>query len=204
MEGYILLHRKLFDNPLYVSEPFNRALAWIDLLLLANYRESYYYVRGVKITVKRGQLGWGLDKLANRWRWSRGKVERFLCDLETEQQIVRQKNNVTTLISITNYEDYQTNGKADNKANSKASSKADGHIIKKDNKDKEVYGEFVTMTTKEHNELTKRFGKERTMAAIVKLDNYKGSSGKKYASDYRAILTWVIDDIPITKKHNIV
>ena len=204
MEGYILLHRKLFDNPLYVSEPFNRALAWIDLLLLANYRESYYYVRGVKITVKRGQLGWGLDKLANRWRWSRGKVERFLCDLETEQQIVRQKNNVTTLISITNYEDYQTNGKADNKANSKASSKADGHIIKKDNKDKEVYGEFVTMTTKEYNELTKRFGKERTMAAIVKLDNYKGSSGKKYASDYRAILTWVIDDIPITKKHNIV
>jgi len=204
MEGYILLHRKLFDNPLYVSEPFNRALAWIDLLLLANYRESYYYVRGVKITVKRGQLGWGLDKLANRWRWSRGKVERFLCDLETEQQIVRQKNNVTTLISITKYEDYQTNSKADNKANSKASSKADGHIIKKDNKDKEVYGEFVTMTTKEHNELLKRFGKERTVAAIIKLDNYKGSSGKKYASDYRAILTWVIDDIPITKKHNIV
>ena len=204
MEGYILLHRKLFDNPLYVSEPFNRALAWIDLLLLANYRESYYYVRGVKITVKRGQLGWGLDKLANRWKWSRGKVERFLCDLETEKQIVRQKNNVTTLISITKYEDYQTSSKADSKANSKADSKADGHIIKKDNKEKEVYGEFITMTKDEFNNLVKRFGEQRTRAAIEKLDNYKGSSGKKYKSDYRTILTWVIDEIPIIKKHNIV
>ena len=204
MEGYILLHRKLFENPLYVSEPFNRALAWIDLLLLANYRESYYYVRGVKITVKRGQLGWGLDKLANRWKWSRGKVERFLCDLETEQQIVRQKNNVTTLISITKYEDYQTSSKADNKADSKANSKADGHIIKKDNKEKEVYGEFVTMSNDEFNNLVKRFGEQRTRAAIEKLDNYKGSSGKKYKSDYRTILTWVIDEVPLIKKHNIV
>ena len=204
MEGYILLHRKLFENPLYVSEPFNRALAWIDLLLLANYRESYYYVRGVKITVKRGQLGWGLDKLANRWKWSRGKVERFLCDLETEQQIVRQKNNVTTLISITKYEDYQTSSKADNKADSKANSKADGHIIKKDNKEKEVYGEFVTMSKDEFNNLVKRFGEQRTRAAIEKLDNYKGSSGKKYKSDYRTILTWVIDEVPLIKKHNIV
>ena len=25
--------------------------------------------------------------------------------------------------------------------------------------------------------------------------NYKGSSGKKYKSDYRAILTWVIDKV---------
>lgn len=138
MEGYILLHRKMSENPLYLSEPFNRALAWIDLLLLANFKENYFYVRGVKVEVKRGQIGWGLDKLSTRWKWSRGKVERFLKDLETERQIVRQKNNVTTLISIVKYEDYQTNSKADSKANSKADSKADGHIRKKDNKVKET------------------------------------------------------------------
>lgn len=137
MEGYILLHRKMSENPLYLSEPFNRALAWIDLLLLANYRENYFYVRGVKVKVNRGQLGWGLEKLSTRWKWSRGKVERFLNDLETEKQIVRQKNNVTTLISIVKYEDYQTNSKADSKANDKADSKADRHIRSKDNKVKE-------------------------------------------------------------------
>ena len=27
------------------------------------------------------------------------------------------------------------------------------------------------------------------------LDNYKGSSGKKYKSDYRAILTWTVERV---------
>ena len=29
----------------------------------------------------------------------------------------------------------------------------------------------------------------------IHLDNYKGSSGKTYKSDYRAILSWVIEKI---------
>lgn len=32
------------------------------------------------------------------------------------------------------------------------------------------------------------------------LDNYKGSTGKKYKSDYRAILSWVVDKYK--EKHN--
>ena len=51
--------------------------------------------------------------------------------LENENQIVRQKNNVTTLISIVNYNEYQTddkaNSKPNSKANSKPNSKANGH-----------------------------------------------------------------------------
>jgi len=37
--------------------------------------------------------------------------------LEIDKQIVRQKTNVTTLISIVNYIDYQTDDKANNKTN---------------------------------------------------------------------------------------
>ena len=107
MEGWIKLHRKIMDNPLYLSEPFTRMQAWIDLLLLANHKEGFFYVRGNKVVVGRGQVGTSSRTLASRWQWSRGKVERFLKDLENDNQIEPQKNNVITLISICNYDDYQ-------------------------------------------------------------------------------------------------
>lgn len=112
------------ENPLYFSEPFNRSLAWIDMLLLANHADSFFFKRGVKVEVKIGQIGYDLDSLAKRWKWSRGKVERFIKFLENDNQIVRQKTNVTTLISIVNYKEYQKDDKANDKADSKADSKA--------------------------------------------------------------------------------
>lgn len=55
--------------------------------------------------------------------------------------------------------------------------------------------EFVKMTQTEFGILLERFGKDKTLKAVEKLDNYKGSVGKKYKSDYRAILSWVIDEV---------
>jgi hypothetical protein len=105
------------DNSLYFSEPFNRSMAWIDMLLLANHSDNFFFKRGIRVDVKAGQIGYDLESLGKRWKWSRGKVERFLDMLEMDSQIVRQKTNVTTLISIVNYMDYQTDDKANNKAN---------------------------------------------------------------------------------------
>ena len=79
----------------------------MDLVLLANHKEGIIRKRGIKVIVERGQLGHSERTLAKRWRWSRGKVRRFLDELETEQQIVPQKTNTTTLITIVNYEMYQ-------------------------------------------------------------------------------------------------
>lgn len=36
-------------------------------------------------------------------------------------------------------------------------------------------------------------GPADTKRLIEILDNYKGATGKRYASDYRAILSWVVD-----------
>jgi hypothetical protein len=115
--GYIKLFRKMQDNKLWLSEPFTRSQAWIDLILLANHRPGVIRVRGNRVDVKRGQVGWSQVALAKRWKWSRGKVRRFLKELEkSDHQIVQQKNNITTLINIINYEQYQGNGTADGTA----------------------------------------------------------------------------------------
>lgn len=64
----------------------------------------------------------------------------------------------------------------------------------KENK-KNIYAEFVSMTSDEYEKLVKEHGEENTKKMIEVLDNYKGSSGKKYKSDYRAILNWVKDRV---------
>lgn len=109
--GWIKLHRTLLEHPVWIEEPFNRGQAWVDLLLLANHKPAQIRKRGIKVTVERGQVGWSERQLAERWGWSRGKVRRYLEELETAQQIVQQNGpqnlNVTSLITIVNYENYQ-------------------------------------------------------------------------------------------------
>lgn len=61
-------------------------------------------------------------------------------------------------------------------------------------KQKIKYAEFVSMTNDEYSSLVAKLGgEERAKRCIEILDNYKGAKGKKYKSDYRAILNWVID-----------
>lgn len=109
-EGWIKLHRKIQLSDKYLSEPFCRNMAWVDLLLLANHDDKYFRVRGVPVVVKRGQCGYSIKKLSNRWKWSEGKVKRFLNELQNDAQIEQQNFNVTTLISIINYNQYQGDG----------------------------------------------------------------------------------------------
>ena len=55
------------------------------------------------------------------------------------------------------------------------------------------YADFVSLTNAEYEALVAKLGKEGTERCIEILDNYKGATGKKYKSDYRAILNWVVN-----------
>jgi len=61
--------------------------------------------------------------------------------------------------------------------------------------EKVQFAENVSMTNAEYEKLVSTYGEENTARMIEKLDNYKGATGKKYKSDYRAILNWVADEI---------
>jgi predicted phage replisome organizer len=60
-------------------------------------------------------------------------------------------------------------------------------------KKKTHFGEYVLMFDEEYAKLVARFGERKTREMIEVLDNYKGSKGKRYKSDYRAILSWVVE-----------
>ena len=55
------------------------------------------------------------------------------------------------------------------------------------------YADFVTLTRDEYAKLCAEYGEDPTKAMIDILNNYKGSKGKKYKSDYLTIRGWVKD-----------
>ena len=85
-----------------------------------------------------------------------------------------------------------------NKSNRKKGSKGK-RKEEEPQEDKIHFAEFVSMTNAEYEKLVSTHGKEFADQCIKKLDNYKGSSGRTYKNDYKAILSWVIDEI---KKKN--
>ena len=64
---------------------------------------------------------------------------------------------------------------------------------KAEKKTKYNYAEFVSLTRDEYAKLCEEHTEEGAKRMVEILDNYKGSSGKRYKNDYRAILNWVVD-----------
>lgn len=71
---------------------------------------------------------------------------------------------------------------------------------KKQTEKKVQWAEFVTMTNEEHQKLLDAYGPADTARLIEILDDYKGSSGKRYKSDYRAIRAWCVDRLNEEKR----
>lgn len=180
MNGWIKLHRSMLSNPLWESEPFSRAQAWIDLLLITNHKDGFIRIKnGKRIDIKRGQCGYSEVKLSERWKWSRGKVKRFLNELKNDQMIVQQIIQQNSVITICNYESFQGDSTANGTANGTANDTIDGQLTdtnKKDNKDKkekitsddvaEVFEYWQSIMGKQKSKLVDK--RERAIRARLK------------------------------------
>ena len=100
--GFIMLSRDILEDEMYFSERFTRMQAFIDLCFLANFKERSFYKRGIKVDIKTGQLAKSEDELAERWRWSRNTVRKFLSELQESGRIEQQKSRLITVITIKN------------------------------------------------------------------------------------------------------
>ena len=114
--GYIALWRKVKDHPFY-QEPreFSKYEAWIDLLMEAQHeKDPQRVIIGMNvIECHYGESLKSVTTWANRWKWSRSKVFRFLKLLKKMDQIHFASETITTRIRIVNYECYdpRRNGK---------------------------------------------------------------------------------------------
>lgn len=111
MPGWIKLHRKIEDNPLFQDKPFCKTMAWIDLLLLANHEtKDFLDRRGNVIQGKQGTVYRSIHFLSERWGWSKNKVNHFLNQLVKMEMIEKKSSTQGTTLTIVNYGDYQKQG----------------------------------------------------------------------------------------------
>lgn len=107
-KGYILLYRQIEDNPFWEEKPFDRARAWVDLLMMASHVDDKTFLKGQIVEVKRGQLIRSLSTLAERWGWSISKVQRFLKLLKDEGMCLVSGEDYGQVITICKYDEFQS------------------------------------------------------------------------------------------------
>jgi hypothetical protein len=74
--------RKIFDHKLWTEcREITELMAWMWLIGKATHTDSSIGFRGVPVKIFRGQLATSYKSLAKSWRWSRGRVVRFLTGL---------------------------------------------------------------------------------------------------------------------------
>jgi len=172
--GYIFLSKDIPFTEEMFATLFNRPLQTVRLALkvLADFKMISVVQDGsVKINNwSSHQNVEGMDKVREL---NRVRQERFRGKMKQLDE-----NNVT--VTLRNGTDSDIDSDIDKESKEK---------------EKNKYAEFVLMTKKEYQKLIEKYGQEDTRLMINKLDNYKGSKGKKYKSDYRAILSWVADEV---------
>lgn len=153
MEGYINLHRMLLDSMIFSSQTGLKI--WIWLLLKASYKKRYVSLKIGKgettVTIERGQLLFGRYKAEEELCIDGSTVYRWIKKLEENDMISIESNNQYSIITICNYDTYQTeNETKEQPSNSRVTTKEQqsnsrrtaeeqqSNTYNKDNKDNKV------------------------------------------------------------------
>ena len=95
---------------------WSRYEAWQDLICEAAWKQRSIINKGKTILLDRGQLMAARSWLAQRWNWTEKTVRTWISKLENEtmieiergQQEGQQKQNLSNVVTICNYDIYQT------------------------------------------------------------------------------------------------
>ena len=100
--------RSIKDKAFY-SKDSEKVHLWLHLLLSANWNDREEMLGGKPIICKAGQFTTGRKQLSIATGINESKIERLLTYFEkTEQQIEQRKTSVNRLISILNWDKYQS------------------------------------------------------------------------------------------------
>jgi hypothetical protein len=105
--GYIRFYRSIFEHQLFRPEPFTEREAWTWLLCTAAWKPRRQRLGEHLVELDRGELVGALRFLAEKWGWSRGKVERYLIRLKNDAMIETRTETGITVVRVCNYGIYQ-------------------------------------------------------------------------------------------------
>jgi len=118
-KGWTKFHRIQFSHWVSEKKPWCDGYAWTCLYNMANHKPGKVNFRNEYIPVVRGQFVTSKLKLENTFGWTRRRLDNFLKALENDDMITYRTTNRYTVITIINYEIYQSDGKQDDIQNDK-------------------------------------------------------------------------------------
>ena len=107
-QGSIKLHRSLLESEIYGLKPMCPIGAFIDILLRANHKDNPWLGKNIL----RGQLWTSKRKLQSCWRVRRDTVDQYLSCMQGLGMIDVQYFPNGLMITVSNYDKYQTNADA--------------------------------------------------------------------------------------------
>lgn len=194
MKDYFIIKRKIVSDSLYFLERFSKHSAWLDMIYLANW-DTGEVKQGLDIIIlKRGEFCHSENYLCRRWKWSKGKVRRFInwCIKDerlTVRQIVTGSSQRRNVIQLVNYNKHQfpvpdNDNLDDNKVDNQDSKETNNKPNNKPNKDviSEVLNDLNKLTGKNFRSSTKDY--QRTISARLSegysLEDFKKVNELKY------------------------
>jgi len=219
--GHFRVWRALYTKPIWLNSKLEQQVILMTLMAMANFKPNEWEWKGEKYKLKEGQFITSLEsiRINTGGTVSIQNIRTALKRFEKLEFLTSESTKEGRLITLVNWQDYQYIEGQPNKELNKDLTKSqqrpnkdltpieEGKKVEKvDKVIKEdiyiKYAEYVKMKEIEYNKLIEKYGEDITKEMIEVLDNYKGSKGKTYKSDYRAILSWVVDKVTKIKEGN--
>lgn len=116
--GYYQMARGWMESDAFAAEPYTEREAWVWLIENATWKDGRARIKGETVDLERGQLCFAQRFMAEKWQWSKSRVDRFLKRLVTQNMIsICSKIGATagqgsgqgqSIITICNYAKYQS------------------------------------------------------------------------------------------------
>lgn len=194
MQGYIAIHRKIFQWGWY-KHPITSRL-FFHLLLLTNHQDN----ECLGCMIKRGQLITSIKNLATELGVSVQNIRTSIKHLKSTNELTIKTTTKFSLITMKNYNEYQklTNNLTNDQqtTNKRLTTNNKGN---KDNKEKKYikksFSDYVRLTEKEYSRLIEDFGLSVTEEYIQRLDEYipNSKNGKNYKDHNKVVRKWLRD-----------
>jgi hypothetical protein len=107
-KGWVKLWREQFTHEVSDRKPWCDGYAWSYLYSQANYKPGVMNFRNQYISIERGQFITSEFKLHEVFGWSRRRTNSFLTSLEVRGMCTIRRTSRFTMITICNYEKFQS------------------------------------------------------------------------------------------------
>lgn len=141
-QGWIKIHRKILDNPIFSSEKGFRV--WIWCLIKAGHQERDIYLGKEKIHLQPGEFVFGRGSASEQLGMKESTIRNWMDTLKNDRYLDIKPTNKYSLVKIKNWDMYQGNGQQnENKMKTNEKQMDTNKNEKKEKNEKKVNTKFI-------------------------------------------------------------